>query len=251
MKKLAFVFALFMAVIFTATAQDNIIFTDGSQIEGIVQEIGPEEIVYVKADNPEGPVYKIYRSTVFLIQFKNGTSEVITPFDLATTTATTTNTYTGRPRLIGSEYKSPGLAFLFSFLMPGGGQYYNRQFGKGAAMTTLWAGGIVTAATAPYYHNDCVYYEPYLDPNDPNYYEPYYDCYYTGRSPQRIVGNVVWTGSWLWSMIDAPISAARINRRNADANTAGILDFQLNKRTTLHLDPFRSIGLGGSVALNF
>lgn len=245
MKKLVFVFALFMAVIYTATAQDNIIFTDGSQIEGIVQEIGPEEIVYVKADNPEGPVYKIYRSTVFLIQFQNGTSEVITPFDLATTTATTTNTYTGRPRLIGSEYKSPGLAFLFSFLMPGGGQYYNRQFGKGAAMTTLWAGGIVTAATAPY-REDCYYYDSY----DPYYYGPYYDCDYS-RSPQRVVGHVVWTGSWLWSMIDAPISAARINRRNADANTAGILDFQLNKRTTLHLDPFRSVGLGGSVALNF
>lgn len=244
MKKLTFLFALILAALSVAVAQDNIIFNDGTEVSATVQEIGTEEIVYVKADNPEGPVYRVYRNTVFLIQFQNGTSEVITPINLANTNTSYSN-YNGRPRLVGSSYKSPGLAFLFSFLMPGGGQYYNRQHGKGAAMTTLWVGGIVTSATAPY-KEACYYYDSY----DPYYYDPYYDCTY-GRSPQRIVGNVVWAGSWIWSMIDAPVSAARINRRNADATTAGILDFQLNKRTSLHLDPFRSVGLGGAVALNF
>lgn len=241
-------------------AQDNIVFRDGTEQKGKVQEISTYEVVYQKADNPDGPVYRIDRNTVFLIQFENGTSEVVTPIDfMGATSVTNTN---GRPRAFGGEYRSPGMAFLFSFLLPGGGQYYNRQYGKGGAMTALWLGGIVTTATAPFGYEDCYFYgdDPYYyqepgDPNivdDPGFYDPYYypTCSYSPH-PQRVIGNVVWAGTWLWSMIDAPISAAKINRRNAEAGTAGILDFQLKNNSSLHLRPFRSQGIGGAIALNF
>ncbi len=214
MKPLALIIMLTISAV--AFAQDNIVFTDGSEVKALVQEIGTEEVAYKKADNPDGPVYKVYKNTVFLIQFANGTSEVVTPFNLSQPVPETAGGAV-RGKAFGGTYKSPGMAFLFSFLLPGGGQYYNKQYGKGGAMTALWLGGIVTAATAPYTYNDCYYAEPayYEDLNgdypvdDPGYYyDPYYYDYGYNcgvvRSPQRIVGNVVWAGTWLWSMIDAP-----------------------------------------------
>lgn len=237
----------------SAFAQDNIIFTDGTETKALVKEIGPETISYVKADNTEGPLYTIERNKVFMIQLSNGTSELITSFDLLKTTVPDNNltTETGRRRAFGGEYRSPGMAFLFSFLAPGGGQYYNRQYGKGAAMSALWLGGIITAATAPPYwgHEDYYYYDDF----DPNYPQ---DAYYERRgyyepSPQRTIGHAVWLSSWVWSMIDAPISAAKINRRNAKANATGLLDFNLKNGASVGIHPFRSHGLGGSVALNF
>lgn len=235
----------------TAFAQDNIIFTDGTETQALVKEIGIETISYVKADNAEGPLYTVERNKVFMIQLSNGKSELITSLDVLKANTNSSTAYTGRRRAFGGEYRSPGMAFLFSFLAPGGGQIYNRQYGKAAAMSALWFGGIITVATAPpnYYYEESYYYD-YDDPNYPN--DGYYDYYgYYEPSPQRIIGNVVWLSSWAWSMIDAPISAARINRRNANNNATGLLDFNLKNGATVGIHPFRSRGLGGSVALNF
>lgn len=236
----------------TAFAQDNIIFMDGTETKALVKEVGIETISYVKADNVEGPLYTVERNKVFMIQLSNGTSEVITSLDLLRTKIPNNdvNPVTGRRRAFGGEYRSPGFAFLFSFLAPGGGQYYNRQYGKGAAMSALWLGGIITAATAPpyYYYDDCYYYN--YDPQYPD--DIYYGCGgHYDPSPQRTIGHVVWMSSWVWSMIDAPISAARINRRNTKNNATGLLDFNLKNGATVGVYPFRSNGLGGSVAVNF
>lgn len=232
-------------------AQDNIIFFSGEEVQAKVEEISQTEVAYHRFDNLDGPLYRVDRNTIFMIQYANGTSEVITAIDLSQPVPS--NGERGDRRLIGSDYKSPGMAFLFSFLLPGGGQYYNHQFGKGATMTGLWLGGIVTSATSwrRYADYSCGYYYEY-DSIGNVIGEYYDDCYYNnGADAQRIVGNIVWTGSWIWSMIDAPISAARINRRNADAATAGLLDFRLNQATTMHIRPFRSNGLGGTVAFRF
>lgn len=135
----------FLATSVAAMAQDNIIFKDGTEVKAKVQEISETEVVYKKADNPEGPVYRVARGSVFMIQFENGTSEVIT-------TPSSPKNYAGsrppygnyeRKPLVGTEYRSPGLAFLFSFLLPGGGQYYNKQYGKGAAMTTFGSAALL------------------------------------------------------------------------------------------------------------
>jgi TM2 domain-containing membrane protein YozV len=245
MKTLAIAFALIFVCLF-ASAQDNIVFKDGTEVKAKMQEINTTEVVYKRADNLEGPVYKVERSKVFIIQFENGTSQVVTPLNFNQVPGTS---YNGRRQLVGSAYRSPGLAWLFSFIVPGGGQYYNRQYGKGAAMSALWMGGIITAATS--YRGSYDYYETncYYDAN--GIYQCYdYGTYNRGADAQFKVGMITLYGSWIWSMIDAPIIAARTNRRNASGLTT-ILDFNVGDKAQLRLHPFRSQGLGGSLSLSF
>ena len=57
--------------------QDVILVKDGVSINARVKEIGTEEIKYYKFENLEGPVYSIHKSEVAVINFENGTSELI------------------------------------------------------------------------------------------------------------------------------------------------------------------------------
>ncbi len=86
--------------------------------------------------------------------------------------------------------KSPGLAFLLSFLIVGAGQGYNGQWSKGVGM---FAGELVSAGVFAAGIDDCA--------------EGVGDCGVT------IAGFIGMVGFWLWSWIDAPISASAINRR--------------------------------------
>jgi len=83
------------------------------------------------------------------------------------------------------EYKSPGTALLFSLLLVGGGQFYNEEVGKGFLMLGLDAASwfvylIGVGAEAP------------------------------GLALLGFAGMV---GIPIWSMIDAYVSAERINRQ--------------------------------------
>ena len=85
--------------------------------------------------------------------------------------------------------KSPALAFLLSFLIPGAGQGYNGQWGKGAG---LFIGELVSLGVTAAGAGDCV----------------------NGRDcGVAIAGFVGMVGFWWASWIDAPISASAINRR--------------------------------------
>ncbi|MCF8234362.1 MAG: hypothetical protein K9J33_06055 [Bacteroidales bacterium] len=81
--------------------------------------------------------------------------------------------------------KDPGLAFLYSFLLPGGGQFYNGQNLKGALMLTGYLGGAVTAIALAS--------SGYVPPEE--IYIP--------------MGGVFII--WLYSVIDAPVNANKIN----------------------------------------
>ncbi|MDR0348229.1 MAG: hypothetical protein LBH90_01895 [Tannerella sp.] len=83
--------------------------------------------------------------------------------------------------------KSPFLAWFLSWVYPGIGQFYNGSVVKGITMTTLATGGFGLCVAA----------------------------IEEGDDELGAVGALVMVGVSLWSMIDAPISAARINRRNA------------------------------------
>jgi hypothetical protein len=90
---------------------------------------------------------------------------------------------------VTANRKSPGTAFLLSFLIVGAGQGYNGQWGK----ALLMAGGAVTSfAVASAGAEDCADFD---------------DC---GRFTAGIVGAL---GFALWSWIDAPITASAINTR--------------------------------------
>lgn len=60
-------------------SQDIIFFTNGTKDSVKVLEIGPELITYKKAGRMDGPVYKVLRNEVVLIEFGDGEIEVIRP----------------------------------------------------------------------------------------------------------------------------------------------------------------------------
>lgn len=59
----------------SATAQDIIVFNDGSVERVKVLEINANEIKYKKWDNLEGPLYSVDKSKIMTINYQNGTSE--------------------------------------------------------------------------------------------------------------------------------------------------------------------------------
>ena len=87
--------------------------------------------------------------------------------------------------------KSPWGAFALSFLIPGAGQAYNGQWGKGGLML----GGVVVSSGVVL-ADDC-------------------DVFSTGNNCGFLTaaGFIGMVGFVLWSWIDAPITANAINRR--------------------------------------
>lgn len=75
---------LILSVIFTfflfanlAYSQDVLYTTAGSKLKGKVTEINLKDIKYKDFNNLEGPTYVIAKTDVVLIQYSNGTTEVI------------------------------------------------------------------------------------------------------------------------------------------------------------------------------
>ena len=95
--------------------------------------------------------------------------------------------------------KDPWVAGALSFLVPGLGQIYNGQPVKGLA----FFGGVIAGytlfilAVEDNYYN---YYGFYVDPE--------------GDDDSGVLGLLTGFGLWVAAIVDAPISANRINRQN-------------------------------------
>ena len=94
--------------------------------------------------------------------------------------------------------KNGGTALVLSLLVVGGGQFYNGEVGKGLLMLTgaVIGVGLISSSQGMYYTQE------ELD---------------QAKSRQTL-GALLWLGSALWSVIDAPISSNRINRQNGYAH---------------------------------
>ena len=90
------------------------------------------------------------------------------------------------PQSISVKEKDPWIAFLLSAVIVGSGQVYNEQVGKGVLQFT----GAVTGLALLISEDE------------------------KGRedSDKALIGACVWLGSFMWSVIDAPVTANRINR---------------------------------------
>ena len=93
--------------------------------------------------------------------------------------------------------KSPSLAFMLSFIFPGIGQYYNGDAEKGLLQELLFLGGWTLTATAGF-----------------NTYALENGRYHTDTTVWCWVGLGIAYGSVIWSWIDAPLSAIKINKEN-------------------------------------
>lgn len=57
-------------------AQDVIVFKNSDSIQAIVVEVGEEQLVYKRFDNPDGPIYKKEIKSISKIKYKNGTVDL-------------------------------------------------------------------------------------------------------------------------------------------------------------------------------
>lgn len=58
-----------------------LIFTNGDEVLCTVEEVGQTEISYVPCDHLSGPIRKTASDHVFMIQYLNGTKEIVTKLD--------------------------------------------------------------------------------------------------------------------------------------------------------------------------
>lgn len=129
--------------------------------------------------------------------------------------------------------KSPLKAMGLSALLPGCGQFYNGQHRKGGIQLViygigwglaLWGGTDVTIIETPGYYSRT--------------YSPTTTSY---------IGFGLLAGTWLWSVIDAPISAKNINKKEY-----GHLIKLGDDRVTLGIDPvIQHNGLGTLLTVHF
>ena len=137
---------------------------------------------------------------------------------------------------IGAKKKNPWLAFGLSAIIIGGGQFYNGQHAKGVAQLggVILGFGLMLSAIEDDYEN---IYGDWIDPDD-DY----------GRAA---FGALLFLGSSLWSMIDAPISANRINRQSQQPSYGHLIELG-GSRATLGVDPVVSHrSLGTRLTLHF
>ena len=78
MKRIFFLFAIFIIGAAPAFSQDIIVLKNGDDIQAIVQKVGIDEVEYKKFDNPNGPNYTLKKSDIFSIKFVNGSKDVFT-----------------------------------------------------------------------------------------------------------------------------------------------------------------------------
>jgi hypothetical protein len=96
---------LFLLVASSVFGQDILYTTAGNKLNAKVLEINNYDIKYKDYSNLEGPVYVITKMDVVLIQYSNGTTEVINsnPPTLAPKTTETVVTHTGQGISKGSS----------------------------------------------------------------------------------------------------------------------------------------------------
>jgi TM2 domain-containing membrane protein YozV len=212
---------------------------NGEEISALIFEVNTDEIKYKKSDRESGPLYVIPKSEIEMINYGKKNIDPIddlqesphfdTPENIQEPAATATIEY---------RHKSPAVAFWLSFLYPGMGQFYNGQIGKGIVMASI--------GTASYVGFFMAFNSIDLSTFD------------EGNSTLLLVSSVVLVGTYLWSVIDAPVSAKAINRRNA------ALSWNLGNGNSLSLNPdvlcpasikgikdYRSPAYGLSLKFNF
>jgi len=107
-----------------------------------------------------------------------------------------------------SGRKSPALAFALSLVFPGAGQYYNGDVGKGLTQDALVAVGLVLVISEANKEGQNSYYG--LE---------------KGNSTFKATGIAMVLGASLWSIIDAPISASKKNKKAATKQLGHLVEF--------------------------
>lgn len=110
----------------------------------------------------------------------------------------------GQSRLGGEqprmrEKKNVYGAMALSFFIIGSGQIYNGQVLKGVGQLGLAVVGYTYMRSGS---------------GDDYYFDDYYLGKSDGNNAKFAIGLVLWGGTWIWSIVDAGMTASRINKEN-------------------------------------
>ena len=139
-------------------------------------------------------------------------------------------------RHLGAKKKNPWIAGGLSLLIPGAGQAYNNQPGKGAIQlgAVIVGFGLLISAAEDNYNT---IRGGLIDPDDDD-----------GKA---VLGILLWFGGHIWSVVDAPISANSINQQNQQPSYGHLIELR-GSRTTLGVDPVVSHkNMGTRLTLHF
>lgn len=101
MKALFICSLLFTSVVLKA--QDTIIFKNGTLQNAKVLEVGTANITYKKTENLDGPNYVVDKNQIAVIQYANGTRDVMPYVSPAQHTNTTTTAPVSNPSAVVSQ----------------------------------------------------------------------------------------------------------------------------------------------------
>jgi hypothetical protein len=229
MKTLLSLFSLLILISGTLIAQqsyDDVVYLkNGSIIRGLIIEQIPN--VSLKIQTKDNSVFVYNMEDV----------EKMTKEPVQENPAEEQNEY------YGSE-KDPAVAVLLSALIPGVGQYYNGDVTKGVIMNVLYFGGWALYFAAGYSE----------EWEEDEYYWASYGYYYEEETAWLYVGLGMVTATWIWSMIDAGISASDYNEslRKGKQSYGHMYEDYLNDNVVIGIDLTPTTqGFAGGVTLHF
>jgi len=191
---------------------DTVTLSNGTEVRGTILE-STNQRVKIKAE--DGTLMVFDMTEVQKIDRTTPTAPAPAP-ELAPAPAPAVME-TSQPARGSALRKDPRLAFRMSCYFPGGGQFYNGESGKGALQLGLVITGIIVAiAEAPRYDDYYDYWGEYLGTEKTG-----------GNDAACAAGIVVAVGSWIWSVVDAPIGAENYNR----AHRLGLYEDPLKNRS--------------------
>ena len=193
------------------SSQDVVYLKNGSVIRGVITEQVPNTSVKIRTTDGNQFVYAI-------ADVSKMTKEA--PLHPA----------------VQPKTKSTWGAFGLSFLFPGLGQYYNG--GKSNVIKGLIQSGTFVSGIVMAYSNDTTPMSYCFGSSCTTLNVPY-------TSNKNYAGVGMMSGAWLWSVIDAPISASGINSRARAQSQAHMIEFKHgNNLVGFDIAPKR----GGAVA---
>jgi hypothetical protein len=211
MKELFSFLIIFIVSIFSCNSQtyeDVVYLKNGGIIHGIIIEQIPNQSIKIQTRDENVFFFKIEEIEKITKEIKSYEKS--------------NDKNSGNSKVI-IGYKNPGTAFLWSFLIPGLGQYYNDQDAKGFLMILIHAASIAGIIAS--------------------------------ESEDELATFVLLGGvNSFWSMIDAPISARMINREKGLCLNIKIDDTNLLLSPVIRIDKsinsYSSV-IGAKVSLSF
>ena len=216
MKRINLLFCFLCLCAFTIKAQQNledvVTLKNGSIIRGTIVEQIPNKTLKIKTKDGSVFVYNISEvEKMTREEIVNNNGNQYQNQNQNQYQNQYQNGYNNQPNIYNPKYKNPGTALLWSLLIPGGGQFYNGEAGKGILMLGMSVGfDVLSAIGSSMYVYD----------------------YSSGGILLELVGLAGVIGTSIWSMVDASNSAKKLNFQNGLG-----LNFKLDKNTDLALQP--------------